>query len=651
MSRLYTIPLAMLVAAALFWAPAAAPRSKPPRIVSALMVDANRDARADSVRLTYSVPVRHALDRDGRYPFAVVGYRIRAVGAAKGRTVIILLAEKKKPDSAARPAIRYRRTRSKPVVARAGAQATAQLFRATRPHRRTLPLPTTTAATTGATAVDSDHDGTPDEQDCAPKDPAIHPGAPDLPDLAFVDSNCDGIDGTEADAIFVSAKGSDTNPGTKERPKREVQAAVDAAAGRGKVVLVAFGQYGHVRVGTDGIGIYGGYDPTSWKRLDRYPGGLPLILGSPEGVFVSGAKDVVLQYLEIRSMNGTLNLAGTGYGIRAKNGAGLIVQRVVVRGGDGAAGAAGADGQTGASGGSGAAGGQGACDKVGLGSRGRGGEGGSSPAGLPGGDGGGGGWQDFGSFPTPGPRHSAERGNEGQIGTPGGAPGSNGNPGKAGGRGESGDNGAPGSGGAGATASAGSANAFWIGQGGGTGGLGSPGNGGGGGGGGGAQIGALVKDGGGNGGGGGGGGGRGGTGGGGGGAGGGSFGIYLFRAAVVVQDSSIAAGKGGAGGSGGSGGFGGPGGAGGKGGAACTSEVGRGGDGGLGGAGGRGGGGGGGAGGPSVGIFRLDGSTATLKGVTSVTNDTPSGGGPGGSGGPGGTGTAGARGIATPVYP
>ena len=37
--------------------------------------------------LTYSERVRHAADRDGKYPFAVAGYRIRAVGAARGKTI------------------------------------------------------------------------------------------------------------------------------------------------------------------------------------------------------------------------------------------------------------------------------------------------------------------------------------------------------------------------------------------------------------------------------------------------------------------------------------------------------------------------------------------------------------------------------------
>src|SRR5207247_11205022 len=35
------------------------------------------------------------------------------------------------------------------------------------------------------------------------------PGATDKPDLGFVDSNCDGIDGDKANAIFVAPNGND----------------------------------------------------------------------------------------------------------------------------------------------------------------------------------------------------------------------------------------------------------------------------------------------------------------------------------------------------------------------------------------------------------------------------------------------------------
>ena len=65
-----------------------------PRIVVAAMVDADRDDRADAVRLTYSERVWHARDTDGRYPFRVGTYGIRAVDAARGtRTLTVQLAE------------------------------------------------------------------------------------------------------------------------------------------------------------------------------------------------------------------------------------------------------------------------------------------------------------------------------------------------------------------------------------------------------------------------------------------------------------------------------------------------------------------------------------------------------------------------------
>ena len=58
---------------------------KPPRIVSAVMLDFDRDAIADGIRIGFSKPIRHVRDTDGRYPFIVAGYRIRRVGAASGR--------------------------------------------------------------------------------------------------------------------------------------------------------------------------------------------------------------------------------------------------------------------------------------------------------------------------------------------------------------------------------------------------------------------------------------------------------------------------------------------------------------------------------------------------------------------------------------
>ena len=616
---------------AVMGASAAAPVGKAPRIVAAAMQDSDRDARADSVRLTYSARVRHARDRDGRYPFAVAGYRIRVVGAASGKVLMLVLVERAQPDSAVRPAIRYRRTRLQPVTLRSGLQAAPQLFRGARAHGKTPPVVTAPPPPTPPTAppspADADGDGTVDGQDCAPRDGAIHPKAPDLPDLAFVDSNCDGIDGTEKDAIFASPRGKDADPGTKAKPKREIRAAVAAAAGNDRYVVAAAGSYAHVTAVT-GIDLYGGYDPDTWARKASL---VTAIAGSPEAVLADGARDVTLQLLSVRgSSNGA-----SAYGIRAIANSDLRLQRVTVIAGGGGAGLLGRTGRQGRPGGPGLQGDKGACDSF---VRAIGGAGGDSPVGRDGGRGGNAYYQIKGQDGAPG-----------VVGTPGGKGGSGGQPASGGRTGANGANGVPGTRGAGGNSSTAFATTTWRGVDGGEGVYGGPGNGGGGGGGGGGQTGAFVVDGSGNAGSGGGGGAEGGRGGEGGSAGGGSFGVYLHNSTIRVEAGSIAAGDGGAGARGGAGGAGGTGGPGYPGRAYCVDEVGRGGASGRGGDGGEGGGGGGGAGGPSIGVMKVGASSAIL----SATAVTVGAGGPGGAHGAGGTGVSepGDTGLRQAVHP
>src|SRR5262245_30422496 len=193
--------LAVLFAATVVAASAAAPDAKPPRIVAAAMRDADGDARTDAVRLTYSERVRHVADRDGKYPFRVAGYRIRSVAAASGKTIVLALAEPRGADGRSHPAVSYRHARAGAVVDRSRNQAAAQVFRATRAHGNSAPSPTPQPTPPPPppppTVLDKDGDGVADDKDCAPNDKTIRPGAPDRPDLAFVDSNCDGIDGDE----------------------------------------------------------------------------------------------------------------------------------------------------------------------------------------------------------------------------------------------------------------------------------------------------------------------------------------------------------------------------------------------------------------------------------------------------------------------
>jgi hypothetical protein len=624
--------LACVLAAFLATAPGLATSVKGPRIVAAAMMDVDRDARADGVRLRYSRAVRHARDRDGHYPFAVAGYRVTSVSRATGATVIIRLAEHAAPDTTARPSIRYRPTRRQPVTDHSRRQAVGQTFRSTKPHRHApvpAPKPTPTPLPPLPPDQDPDHDGYAAPADCKPDDPAVHPGAADRPDVSFRDSNCDGLDGDAANSVFVSPNGNDANPGTRSAPKRQIQAAI-VALGKRRDILVAVGLYTRVELidAPSGIGIFGGYASSFASRTKASTSD---IVGMPEAVFVSRTRDVRLQYLNLGGVSG--GAGSSAYGIRAVGTAGeperttLALEYVTAAAGPGKAGANGANGTNGRRGADGYPGKPGTCDGS---PPGEGGIGGPSLIGSTGGQGGRGGGI---------PNAIGITGGSSQDGTPGGAGGDSrvdeyGLPGQ---RGGAGVDGTPGQRGAGGTSEAKPLTA-WNGGDGTQGAAGRLGHGGGGGGGGGGQVGPLVVDGSGDGGGGGGAGGEAGAGGGGGQSGGGSFGIYLFAATVTIDHGTIVPGPGGTGGNGGAGGTGGTGGAGGLGSDYCGTEIGAGGPGGPGGSGGDGGGGGGGAGGPSIGIVQI-GSKASLT-QTAIRHET---GGNGGQVGANGTGFGGGQ--------
>ncbi len=465
------------------------------------------------------------------------------------------------------------------------------------------PDPVSTTPTTGTTPttpgdVDTDGDGTVDRLDCAPLDPAIVPGKPDLPDLpAMVDSNCDGIDGDAAKAIFVAPTGVDTAPGTREAPKKTLNAAAAAAAtaGAGTGVLAQVGSYPEVLTVRSGVSVYGGYG-SDWSRSATVRSAVG-DAGSSGGTANGIHTPTTLQAL---SLTGRSGFDFSSYGMRVDDSPALRLDHLTLVAGNGLAGTRGADGADGRDGTDGTDGKPGSCDGD---SPGQSVSGGASP--VPGHQGGAGG---MGGIPAViGTQNGFDGGAGGPlgIGGAGGAGGASGDPGRGGKRGEDGVNGANGADGAGevsGTAAFGS----WAEGTGGNGTKGVDGGGGGGGGGSGAQTGATVDDGGGNGGGGGGGGGEGGQGGQGGRGGGGSFGLLVTRSSgLVLQDSTLTAANGGKGGTGGDrGDFGASGGVG-FGGDGCSdhSQLEPGGRGGFGGFGGAGGWGGGGAGGPSVAFY------------------------------------------------
>jgi hypothetical protein len=622
--------LASAVAALIVWvgvsaSPALADTtSSAPRVKYAVALDVNGNDHIDGLRLVYDRPVRHRLDVDGTYPFSVDGYVVTSVQAGRGTHVVITVAERTDtPDTDARPAVTYAPTSQQPVTDVGGVQAVAQTV-------------------TTVVSLDSDGDGfTAADGDCNEADPTVHPGAADLPDLAQLDSNCDGIDGTADAAVFVSPKGDDANAGTMAAPKATIEAAIATAAScvppRG--VYVYAGRYDEPGglVLRSSVGVYGGYVGDTWEL--RAGSTATVVTGSPQGALADGATGVVLQLLSLRGERDDSSGADPSvYGLRAANGAQVRLENVHVSAAaagpvpSGSPGAHGVSAPVSASVGTGAAGGSAAAGSAcgsATGGRGRtgpgfpggvGGSGGGCATGLgsPGGTGGG-----ASSSMAPGGAGGLAAGLNTSL-ADGAGDGATGFPGATGTQGTSGLAGNDGFE---------STGPVWSGDAGGTGGTGTPGGGGGGGGGGASWIctcSPVIYLGGA--GGGGGAGGAGGFGGSGGHAGGGSFAFYLWNSSASVSNSTLIAGDGGAGGAGGIGGEGGAGSAGGMGGTGLVFGFGAGGAGGAGGSGGIGGAGGGGAGGPSVGVFRggtsrasVDAGTLILFGVGGAGGVSPAG--------------------------
>ena len=273
-------------------ASAGIPHRKPPRIVGAVMLDVDRDARADAVRLTYSGRIRHARDRDGRYPFAVAAYRIRAVGAASGKTLVLTLVERTDADGSARPAIRYRRTKAKPV-AWMGVQAAAQLFRSVRPHGHvppTIPPPVAPHAARRADARgrrrgrDARRAGLRATRRCDPAGGRRRPG----PRLRRLELRRARRDGEGCDLRLANRQGRRSGHATEAEAADPGGSSGGSAGGRSATSLCHRGRR-DVRScrGASGIDIYGGYAQGTLGTEGRDSD--DVIVGAPEAILAAGA--------------------------------------------------------------------------------------------------------------------------------------------------------------------------------------------------------------------------------------------------------------------------------------------------------------------------------------------------------------------------
>jgi len=454
--------------------------------------------------------------------------------------------------------------------------------------------------------------------------------AADAPDLEFQDTNCDGIDGDASQAIFVSPRGDDNNPGTMMAPMRTIRAAFTAAAAARPVraVYAAAGNYAESVDFVSGVSLYGGYDDT--RMWARSRDGITLLsVPSTGAVAARLGQPVEVQLVTIQAADAT-SPGQSSYGLRVIQGSAAFTLRGSnVSAGAGAAGRDGTAGNNGAAGGNGATalgrtaggggssscganGGNGGTGVVGR-TNGLSGNAGATVAGVLGGAGGGGGTRGggcCGSGNGTAAPDNARTGTGGQGGVNGTAADALGTVASSSGfytpaTGTAGTAGAAGSGGGGGGSGGGDAN-------------GCP----------------FCDDGTSGGGGGGGAGGCGGGAGGAGTSGGGSFAVVVVSSQVEIVGSRLTTSRGGNGGRGGAGGGGGASGGFGNG-AGGTRTAGAGTRGREGGPGGIGGAGGGGSGGPAICVLYV-GSPASQSGTTCVRG----GGGNAGQGGVGAGGPA-----------
>ena len=469
------------------------------------------------------------------------------------------------------------------------------------------------------------------------------PSPNDDPDPTFADTNCDGLDGDRARAIFVSPAGVNTSTCGLDYndPCQTIQFGISRAVTTSRPhVYVQSGTYSGTVTMANGVSVFGGYN-FNWRRRPYSDAGHGVtIAGGVVGVrFNAITQPTWLDDLIVQSANATSS-GGSSTGVLVTTSTLVELRGVLVQAGAGGAGTGGSNGGAGAGGGPGGTGAPGCEDSgflCGSCNRPLGGGAGGSSCGTPGGTGG-------------QPGHGGGGGSPGLDGTqaffcPGG-PGCGGAGASCGGSracdGQTGFDGLAGDGGSHGTpgANIGAFSSFSYqpanGSAGFSGGSGNGGGGGGGGGGGDDNCDSYGSSGGG-----GGGGGCGGTRGTGGFGGGGSFGVLAYDSDVVLSGAIVSTASGGVGGRGGTGGNGGGGGSpgpgGGYGGSGEQDDGGDGAYGGWGGSGGRGGDGGGGGGGPSVSLVCL-GSSASAVTVVGTTLTPGAGGGGGGSLAPGSTG-------------
>ncbi|MEI7888436.1 MAG: PKD domain-containing protein, partial [Actinomycetes bacterium] len=240
---------------------------------------------------------------------------------------------------------------------------------------------------------DGDGDGVFVPSDCNDADSTIFPGAAD-PAGDNIDSNCDGIDGTESAAVFVnSSTGANTSTcGTILEPCASITQGQSRAVAESKSsVFVAGGSYSKFTVQA-GLEVRGGYGQNFQRgvlatspSIATVTAAFDATVNGPVGVIADGISTAT-RVADLNIVGATASAGNSSYGVFVRNStSALVLDSLNISGGVAGAGSAGAAGSSGWSGtaGTGSNGGDGfepggACNTSSAGGGGAGGGGANS---------------------------------------------------------------------------------------------------------------------------------------------------------------------------------------------------------------------------------------------------------------------------------
>jgi hypothetical protein len=123
----------------------------------------------------------------------------------------------------------------------------------------------------------------------------IPQGGADEPDDGFADTDCDGVDGAIARALFVATSGPNTGDGSPERPFSSFAMAMAEAQRQGRDVYACAGTHRDAALAiAASVRVFGGYACDGTRRPGRSAATTTFESTAPRAVNVTGAQTTVL---------------------------------------------------------------------------------------------------------------------------------------------------------------------------------------------------------------------------------------------------------------------------------------------------------------------------------------------------------------------